>query len=76
MSDLRTRIAAALAVIACEDRCGAPHGHPGCRECVARMGPQADAVIRELGIRDEHLTEQLPPHTTIRRIASDWKPDE
>ena len=85
MSDnLRDRIAAALAVIECEDRCGASNGHPGCRDCVARMLPQADAVIRELyGILvdwglwlAEEITGRQMTRLDMESCLTDWKADD
>jgi len=69
--DLRERIAAVV------DPMIDP---PCCDECKPFRASDfafevADAVIRKLGLRDEQLTEQLPPHRTIRRVVSDWKAD-
>lgn len=47
-SDLRTRIAAVMAELFCEDRCGTTIGHSPCPDCLELFLPQADKLIREL----------------------------
>ena len=58
--DLRTGIAAIMAELFCEDRCGTTIGHSPCPDCLELFLPQADKLIRELGpIPDRtHIDDQ------------------
>ncbi len=64
MSDLRTRIAAAIAKAQFDFDEGEPYNGPEDAEVLA------DAVITELG-----LEEELTYGGTMRRYVTDWKAD-
>ncbi len=74
MTDLRARIAAALAAHQRDE--GEPSGYCECGAIVfsgEMDGHQADAVIRELGLRQER---QQGPYNFLYRYATDWMTDD
>ena len=70
MSDLRTRIAKALYG---QILCPVPLFDSQPEEVQAAWLADADAVIRELGLRQEH---QQGPYNFLYRYATDWMTDD
>ena len=70
MTDLRTRIAKALYG---QILCPVPLFESQPEEVQAAWLADADAVIRELGLRQEH---QQGPYNFLYRYATDWMADD
>ena len=71
MSDLRTRIAAAI-----DTRCfGCARDDDACKRCQGLSFTAADAVIAELGLQT-HLAKRIingKPDQWVRRHVTDWE---